>query len=171
MSRQCEFSSDRIYRYTLWREWDVDSLTGCADDLPRVHEYLAVIGLNPSTADETQDDPTIKKCVKFAKRWGFGALCMTNLFAYRSTFPRDLLKVDDPTGPENLQHLFMAARDAGMVLAAWGKSVPIISSRAEFVSGVLKAGGVNLFALRKNSDGSPQHPIYVPDATEPMPFP
>lgn len=96
------FSEDRAFRYTLWREWDVDSLTGCADDLPHGHQFAQFIGLNPSTADETRDDPTIRRCIGFAKLWGYGALCMTNLFAFRATKPRDMRQAADPIGPENM---------------------------------------------------------------------
>jgi hypothetical protein len=72
MKRKTIFSAGRHYRYVLWREWEAANM-----------EYAMFIGLNPSTADEVRDDPTIRRCAGYARRWGYGALCMTNLFAYR----------------------------------------------------------------------------------------
>jgi hypothetical protein len=82
------FSADRRYRYTLWRDWSKDLLCGM-DSRPRLagdqtpNQFVQFIGLNPSTADEKQDDPTIRRCIGFAKAWGYGAMCMTNIFAWR----------------------------------------------------------------------------------------
>lgn len=78
------------------------------------------VGLNPSTADELLDDPTIRRCVAFARSWGYGALCMTNLFAFRATDPDVMKSADDPVGPENDQHLQDLANGASVVIAAWG---------------------------------------------------
>lgn len=166
MREPATFSPDRLYRYTLWREWSVDSLTGCADDLPNIHRYLMVIGLNPSTADETKDDPTIRKCIGFAKRWGFGALCMTNLFAWRDTDPVKMKKVAEPIGPENDRVLSEIAIGAGMKLAAWGKHGSH-KGRAHKALNFLSG----LHALKLNGDGSPMHPLYVPYETVPVVFP
>ena len=88
----CVFNETRTHRYTLWRTWD--------SSLP----YCQFIGLNPSTADETKDDPTVRRCIAFSKMWGYGALCMTNLFGFRSTDPAGLLTVEDPVG-DNDAHL------------------------------------------------------------------
>ena len=79
MHRRTTFSSCRTYRYVLWRELDAAN--------PR---YALFIGLNPSTADEVADDPTIRRCKDFARRWGYGAVCVANLFAYRATKPAKL---------------------------------------------------------------------------------
>jgi hypothetical protein len=86
------FSPDRKYRYWLLRVWD--------DSKP----ILCVIGVNPSTADETLDDPTIRRVIGFAKRLGYGGALMLNVGAYRSTDPRKWLKALDPFGPENFVH-------------------------------------------------------------------
>src|SRR5579859_5937119 len=97
------FSACRTYRYRLWRSWE-----------PRGSRCVFV-GLNPSTADESTDDATIRKCVGFAKRWGFGAIEVVNLFAYagvRSTDPRSLLGVSDPVGPDNDGTMDAALRGA-----------------------------------------------------------
>jgi len=83
------FSTDRVYRYALWRVWDAA--------LPS----FVVIGLNPSTADETENDPTIRRCIGFAKREGCGGLVMLNLFAVRATDPRVMMAHPEPIGPDN----------------------------------------------------------------------
>lgn len=162
--RQTIFSPDRVYRYTLWREWALEDLLGDCSALTRAHQYLMVIGLNPSTADETKNDPTIRKCIGFAKRWGYGALCMTNLFAWRDTDPAKMKAQPEPVGPENDSWLANCAFNAGRVLAAWGKH-DAHRGRAEAVQEMLWFTSV--YCLRKNKDGSPEHPLYVPYETEP----
>lgn len=163
--RKTEFSPCRRYRYTLWREWDCDLLTGCADDAEHSDEYLVVIGLNPSTADETQDDPTIRRCIGFAKRWGFGALCMTNLFAWRETEPERMKCEPHPVGDDNDYWLTECAKGAGMILAAWGKDGRH-RFRAKHVSAMLPP----LYCLQINQDGSPKHPLYVKADVVPVRF-
>lgn len=167
--RQTIFSPCRQYRYTLWREWD-DCLWGLADDRPQAKQFLMVIGLNPSTADETKDDPTIRRCIDFAKRWGFGALCMTNLFAWRDTKPENMKKASDPIGPENDRWLCSIAHDCwaagGIVLAGWGNHGSYLG-RAETIAGLLN----NIKCLAYNQDGSPMHPLYTPKTSIPLPWP
>ena len=82
------FSKDRIHRYTLYRVWN--------EELPKV----LFIGLNPSTATETKNDPTIRRCMGYAKDWGYGSYIMGNIFAFRSTDPKNLRKTHDPIGSE-----------------------------------------------------------------------
>lgn len=153
MERRTILSPCRLYRYTLWREWD-EILSSDAG-------YLMVIGLNPSTADETQDDPTIRKCVGFAKRWGFSALCMTNLFAFRATDPAVMKAEKYPVGGENNRWLQECAMGAQCVLAAWGAHGSH-NGRAAEVTAILSGYGNPLYCLKKNKDGSPMHPLYVP---------
>jgi hypothetical protein len=117
MRRETTFSACRAYRYVLWREFG-----GLLDD----SRYVMFIGLNPSTADETNDDPTVRRCIGYTSAWGYGALCMTNLFALRATDPALMLKADDPVGPDNDTHLVEFARGADVIVAAWG------SRRGEF---------------------------------------
>jgi hypothetical protein len=153
----CSFSADRRYRYVLWRDW-----SGRAQ--PR---YLMVIGLNPSTADETNDDPTIRRCIRFAKDWGFDALCMTNLFAFRATDP-DVMKAEpDPIGVENNWRLWELAKGASLVLAAWGVHGDHMGRAAAIVKGL----GTDLHALGVTKDGHPRHPLYMPANARPSPFP
>jgi len=147
-------------KLTLWREWTDDLFVNRTQP---VGSYLMVIGLNPSTADETLDDPTIRRCKDFAKRWGFQALCMTNLFAWRATDPRDMKRMPDPVGPENDKWLVRISRGAGMILAAWGKHGSHMNRAALILSGL-----PTIHCLRTNKDGSPEHPLYVPAVTVPF---
>lgn len=141
------FSPCRLYRYTLWRRWDAS--------LP----YCQFIGLNPSTADETNDDPTIRRCVAFAKAWGSGALCMTNLFAWRDTDPEKMKRVADPIGADNDEWLFRIARDAGLRVAAWGNHGTHLN-RGKRVALTLADAGFALSCFRLTKARQPEHPLY-----------
>lgn len=153
MKRVCEFSPCRKWRYTLWREWE-----------PLLNDKaLMVVGLNPSTADEVEDDPTIRRCIDFAKRWGFGALCMTNIFAWRDTLPENMKAAADPVGKDNDRWLKACAKESGMILAAWGKHGSHIG-RAAHVLNLLP----QVHCLATNDDNSPRHPLYVAKATKPV---
>ncbi len=88
LQRRANFSRCRQYRYALWRQW------GDGDD------FMLLIGLNPSTGDHRQDNPTIRRCMGFAHDWGYSGLCVANLFAYRATYPKDLFAATDPVGPK-----------------------------------------------------------------------
>lgn len=141
----------RKFRYELWRRWS---------DAPA----CVFVGLNPSTADETNDDPTIRKCVGYAKRWGYGSLCMVNLFAFRATQPKDMLAAADPIGPENDATLKRLATDAGIIIAAWGNHGGHLG-RDKAVMAMLP----ELHCLKRNKDGSPAHPLYL--RGDAMPYP
>ncbi len=142
-----EFSEDRMYRYALWRIWDRDT------------PLIAFIGLNPSTANETDDDPTIRRVVSFSKKWGYGGVYMVNLFAYVTSDPAQLSQCEDPLGDNDfwLDHV---ARICLKVVFAWG-SFPQAADRAREV--IQKFDG---YALVVNKDGSPRHPLYVLASTE-----
>ena len=154
------FSKDRRCRYRLWRCWGDPELR------------CVFVGLNPSTADESRDDPTIRKCVGFAKRWGFGAVDVVNLFAYagaRSTDPRSLLGVSDPIGPENDAALRTAFRDANRIVWAWGRHDPRVRSlvQARVASPRWPGRGhrCETGCLGRLQDGSPRHPLRIAYAT------
>lgn len=155
MERGADFSPCRTYRYLLWRVWDTDG------------SPLNVIGLNPSTADEAIDDPTIRRCVDFAQQWGYGSLVMTNLYGYRSTDPQGLLLVGDPVGPGNDAALRLAAWRAGRTIAAWGAHT-LATRRVAAVSTLLDWIPVDCLGLTKS--GAPRHPLYMPKTTRPVPF-
>lgn len=156
---RCEFSDDRSHRYLLERRWGGDG------------PACMVIGLNPSAADETQDDPTIRRCIGFAQSLGFPALVMTNLYSLRSTDPAGLFE-DEPTRPENLEHIVTAARTASVVVAAWGAtSAPQKRERARQLRKLLADwAGVELQALAVCRDGSPRHPLYLHSNCRPSPW-
>lgn len=150
-----EFSPCLRYRYALSRRWS---------DGPAV----LFVGLNPSTADALKDDPTIRRCVGFAKAWDYGALYMANLFAFRSTDPGTMMIAGDPVGPDNDAWLRALSAMAHMTVAAWGVHG---SYRAPFSPGPrdLEVGPLlpEVRCLGKNRDGSPRHPLYLPAATIP----
>lgn len=146
-------SEDNKYRYILSRAWG-----------PGPH--VTFIGLNPSTADATTDDPTIRRCIGFAKSWGAGSLVMVNLFAFRSTDPQNLLTTADPIGPENDHWLDVGLKDAEIVVAAWGTRGGLLG-RAEAVRH--KYHG-RLSALKITNSGMPGHPLYIPATARPIPY-
>lgn len=149
--RGATFSPCRTWRYTLWREWDADKPT------------VAFIGLNPSTADETSDDPTMRRCIAFAKAWGFGRFVMLNLFAFRSTDPKGLRRVPDPIGPENDDWIYTMVDEVQLIVVAWGAhSHPMMKSRAEHVLSLIPIPK----CLGTTKGGSPRHPLYVPGNTK-----
>lgn len=169
-NRTTEFSPCRKYRYALWREfYPMRAINPPLLPIEgnQAHNYLMVIGLNPSTADETKDDPTIRRCIGFAKALGFGALCMTNLFAWRDTKPSNMKKAEDPIGPDNDGHLALMAASAGLILAAWGKNGAFVR-RDRDVARIIRELHKPLHCLRKNGDGSPEHPLYIPATTMPI---
>jgi hypothetical protein len=152
------FSPCRGYRYRLWREWGEPS------------KRLAVIALNPSTAGETEDDPTIRKLIGFAKKWGFETLEMMNLFAWRSTDPHALSTPGlEPVGSDNDRTIVSVIARASRVVLAWGRHDflrHILPSRAAHVRRlVLEHARGEVGTLGVNGDGSPRHPLYLPYTT------
>jgi hypothetical protein len=147
------FSPCRRYRYDLWRRW----IGG--------EGYAMFIGLNPSTADEVQDDPTVRRCINYAKAWGYAGLCMTNLFGFRATDPRDMKAEPEPIGADNDATLCARAKDAGVVVAAWGVHGAHIG-RADTVRGMIPG----LHCLRVTKEGCPAHPLYLPKTLTPVPW-
>lgn len=144
-------SDDGQYRYRLWRTWDASKPT------------LAFIMLNPSTADASDDDPTVRRCLGYAKDWGYGTLVVGNLFALRSTDPSNLKDHPDPVGPGNDDHLHRICEDADRVVVAWGTK-GALHDRERAVAGLLDA---DLYALDTTKDGHPNHPLYQPKDAEP----
>jgi hypothetical protein len=160
--RSARLSEDGLYRYELARRWALGPTA-------------RFVMLNPSTADGTEDDPTIRRCVGFARALGCGALVVVNLFAYRATRPADLWRAADPIGPRNNLTILEVAEQArhagGHLIAAWGARVP--ESRVEEVLGLLDAAGARhlLAALGTTQTGAPRHPLYLPSSARPSPWP
>ena len=145
------FSYCQTYRYTLRREW---SAGPC----------VAWIMLNPSTADYTNNDQTIRKCIGFSQRWGFGRLIVLNLFALRSTDPRNLAKVADPVGPQNDHHIAASIVEATKIVCAWGcqqhLTTPALRQRPGWVVGMIPRDRETV-CLGYRNDGAPRHPLMV----------
>lgn len=148
------FSPCRTYRYSLWRRWGKPE-----------QGYAMFIGLNPSTADEVEDDPTVRRCIQFAKDWGYGALCMTNLFAFRATDPGVMKAHPEPIGPDTNTVLVELAKSAGVVIAAWGNHGSH-RARDRQVIALLP----NLRCLKVTKADQPSHPLYLSKALKPLPF-
>jgi hypothetical protein len=148
------FSPCRTYRYALWRAWDFRKPT------------LIVIGLNPSTADERQDDPTIRRCVNFAKRIGCGRCVMLNLFGLRATDPKVMKAHPEPVGPENDAAIAAwAALGSARIVAAWGVH-GAWRNRDTQVCCLLKSLDAHLECFGTTKYGYPRHPLYVPNGAQ-----
>lgn len=166
-------STDGRYRYKLWREWRgvapdknwrwLGAKDGSGQELGWPLSCVFVM-LNPSTADGSKDDPTIRRCVGFAKRLGYDRLVVVNLFAYRATNPKELLALnhdDDPVGVENSTYVKRATfEDCGVVVCAWGAHGSHLG-QAETVMGWLPSD--KTYCLGKTKAGHPRHPLYLPD--------
>lgn len=135
------------YRYALTRTWAPAAGAVC------------FVMLNPSTADASEDDPTIRRCIGFARAWGFGRLEVVNLFAWRATDPAALRGVADPVGPENDGHIMRAARGAKLVIAAWGAHGALLERGEEVRAMLARRFVVHHLGLTK--EGHPRHPLYL----------
>lgn len=162
MTGSADISDGGLYRYRLTRTWD-----------PSADDALLWIMLNPSTADATIDDQTVRKCCGFARRFGYGGIDVVNLFALRSSNPRDLVDSYqagiDPVGPWNdktIRELLSVRRTA---VAAWGAFAwPAVAARVEHISSMLRN---SLCCLGWSKSGAPRHPLYVPYTAELQPWP
>jgi hypothetical protein len=152
LTRSAVISDDGLYRYRLDRRWGLG---------PRVSWIM----LNPSTADAEQDDPTLRRITGFSRAWGFSALTVVNLYAWRATDPMRLWFVDDPVGPENDRYLTEACAGTD-VIAAWGAS-----GHLDRIREVLALPGMDrLKALALTQAGQPRHPLYLRGDLTPEPW-
>ena len=145
------FGPDDRYRYSLWRQ-------EICNDTP--DNLLVVIGLNPSTATETVDDPTIRRCRRFAYDWGYRGLVMLNLFAYRAADPLVMKGIADPVGPDNDNAMAYFAREGGMIVAAWGNHGSHLG-RSAYVRKWFADESIPLYHLGLTKTGEPKHPLYL----------
>lgn len=150
MERGAAFSPCWRYRYALWRIWDEG------------RPVVLFVCLNPSTADEARDDPTVRRCIGYARAWGFGGLRLVNLFALRATDPAALRRADDPAGPENDRWIARMAEGARLVVLAWGNEG---RGRGPAVRALLP----DPHGLRLTRSGQPAHPLYLPASLVPVP--
>jgi hypothetical protein len=115
--------------------------------------------LNPSTADHQNDDPTIRRCIGFAMHWGYGAVAVGNLFAFRTPSPRVLRQAAQPVGRNNDRWLQRLAAESSRVIAAWGNHGSFLGRDAQ-VRGLLGP----LYAFSLTQQGQPRHPLYLPNS-------
>jgi len=148
------FSACRRWRTLLWRRWDA---AGPAANF---------IMLNPSTADERVLDPTCARARRYAEAWGYGALLVTNVFAWRATDPGRMKAAADPVGGGNDGAIVRAAREAALVVCAWGNHGAHLD-RSKAVVRLLRESGIALHVLRLNAGGEPAHPLYLPGRLRP----
>jgi hypothetical protein len=144
------------YRYVLRREFGNPGAP------------VIFIGLNPSTADAKTDDPTIRRCIVFAKDWGFTSLIMVNLFAFRATDPKVMARAADPIGPENDATLrqFADMPEPAICIAAWGVGGGLLGRDAQ-----VRKMFPRLHVLRLTKGGHPAHPLYLPKTLKPTLWP
>lgn len=151
------FSTCRTWRYRLHRIWHPDK------------PIAVFIGLNPSTADERRNDPTVTRCVNYARYWGYGGLVLLNIFAYRATNPRDLKAAPSPVGELNDLHILESVSRAALVVAAWGAHGDFMG-RGKQVQKLLFQAGVRVYCLGKTNAGHPRHPLYLAKSLKPILF-
>lgn len=155
------FSDDRKYRYALWRIWD------------KSKPLVMFIGLNPSTANENTDDPTIRRIIRFAHSWGYGGVYMMNLFALVTSHPEELKLCKDPLGDNN-KWLDEISSKCTRIVFAWG-AFPEAKQRAlDIITSCLLSSLLKDFpevlALDINKDGSPKHPLYIRGDVKPIKY-
>ena len=143
------------YRYWLQRYW--------RHDLPALNFVM----LNPSTADASADDPTIRRCIAFARSLGFGRMEVTNLFALRSTDPKGIRQHPAPIGDENDEQIVTSAKVCQLTICGWGTKGHYLGRDAEVLR-LLRSAGVIPHALRRPKDGHPEHPLYLPGDLTPI---
>jgi len=145
------FSDCEKYRYILTRMWDEHK------------SKIVFIGLNPSTANEIKNDPTVTRMIKFAKSWRYGSISVCNLFGFRATFPEDLKKAQNPVGKENDELIIKEIKEADKVIAAWGNHGKFKNRSYEMLQQI---AGDNLYSFGKTNQGEPKHVLYLRNNAE-----
>ena len=153
-------SDDGLYRYVLWRVWDTNLPTAL------------FVMLNPSTADYDSDDATIRRCMDFSWRWGYGELRVVNLFAYRNREAAKMLRAADSVGPQNDRNILAEAKAADLVLCAWsGWSHKKVDARASAVERLIRVEAQRtLMCLGLTAWKRPVHPLYQRKDLKPTPY-
>lgn len=146
------FSPCRTYRYWLEIRWASGG------------RALNFLMLNPSTADEQTNDPTVERCERRARMWGYPAVIITNLFAFRATDPQVMKAADEPIGPDNDAHILQAYAESALTIAAWGQHGRHLDRARDVRKRVL--GGMPLTCL-KQTTGEPWHPLYLSYSLQP----
>lgn len=150
------YSDCETYRYALTRIWD------------RTGARVNFLMLNPSTATEIQNDPTVERCERRARALGFGSFRVTNIFAYRATDPKVMRLAIDPIGPENDSAILDAAQWAGQVVCAWGTNGAHLERGPKVLRLLQEKAKVPLYHLGLSKAGHPKHPLYIGYAVQPV---
>lgn len=162
MNNECVFSPGvglaRTHRYVLRCSWE--------PLLPP--KFCMFIGLNPSTADETQLDNTLRRIKGYCMAWGYNGFIMTNAFAFRDKDPDVMKMAADPIGPENDKWILQCADECDLIIACWGVHATFMDREKALIE-LLK--GRRLCALHVTADGHPGHPLYLPAEALPFPYP
>lgn len=160
--REAKFSPHKAYRYILQMRWSE----------MRKHEMLAFIMLNPSTADEMKNDPTVERCERRARLDGYGGVIILNAYALRSTDPKALYKSDDPIGPDNDLYIAEAlAFPKPAVVCAWGHHIDKVRpGRSRRLLDLIRAHDIEPMCLGVTQDGHPKHPLYISYEQFPIPY-
>lgn len=162
MTRGAILSDDERYRYLLWRPTE--------NKEPSYKRPVTFIMLNPSTADHNEDDPTVRRCMDFGARWGFGSIVIVNLFAFRTPYPRELKEAlgndVDIEGPDNEFHVLNAAEHSDLIVAAWGTHGEIDQQDVNMLAAVINSG-YELHHLGLTAKNMPKHPVRLAKTTKP----
>lgn len=150
------FSECGRYRYSLWRR----------EAGAPIRDLCAFVGLNPSTADETLDDPTIRRCRRFAADWGFRGIVMINAFAFRSTYPSALSTIPDPVGYSNDDAIRRIAMDVGAVVCCWGNNGTFRDRGPQVLRMLRRVVPGSVYHMGLTKTGQPKHPLYLLATTE-----
>lgn len=144
LESKASFSEDRRYRFTLYRKWEEQG------------PEILFVCLNPSTADEEHNDPTVWRCINYARDWGYRGVWVGNLFALRATNPKELYKANDPVGMGNDLCLREMAKRCSKVVCAWGDHGQLMWGRCRAVANMLAPA----WCFAVNKSGEPRHPLY-----------
>lgn len=144
------------YRYQLWRTWGAGARIG-------------FVMLNPSTATEMHNDPTVERCERRARALGYGGFGVANIFAFRATDPREMVAAADPVGPGNDAAIGDLAAQAALIICAWG-AMGAHMGRGRAVEARLRAAHAPLYHLGLTKAGAPKHPLYISYAQAPVPW-
>lgn len=150
-------SDDGIHRYSLWRKWG------------NGEKFLTFIGLNPSTADSNDDDPTIRRCIQFGKDLNYDGIYMINLFTFRATKPDDMKSTHhNLNGLLSFYNMSLVAQKSHMIIAAWGNHGSYLSRNSVVEGYITSLMNRNLYCLEINKNGSPKHPLYIKSSAKPI---
>ena len=156
MKKDCVFGPDGKYRYVLSRVWD--------EELP----FVMFIGLNPSTADNENDDPTIRKLITYCKSWGYGGFYITNLFAYVSSDPKVLKSIPNPVGVMNDSYIIGFSEHCKMVVCMWGNKGTLYNRDVYVIHLLIQTK--KLYCFETSVHGNPKHPLYLKADLKPCEF-